>query len=398
MITDISDWIRKHGEAALKLMPDANSTFLDPNGLRRYKHNWQVAEHMNDENDFTDETLRYMVHHTGCRKVVIACEPPLGSTTPSKPDTHNAVFLNDWKRLWHYLEEDVEDELAEQAPLLRTFIEFFFHQKTCYLMLALYVYNAIVLITLEVLFPSAWVSNLEFLYDHVLLGMELSVYLALRWLYKGHIFEPPKSLGKAEDTQRDQDKGSAQNKAYIAYYSLHWTQSLRDFVSKSVHELHRMLRKSPPTGLQSPARRRQPRLSYYKLLNISLKFLTKYNGIDARRINFDRPSYRAMLLFIAFVLPIYILMYNYFGPYFFYVLPECRNSYGGSFCQFYIWSLVCTGLTKFCMQYLYASSVVLSLTGLAYGCETTHRLADSWLRKFASLRKVRGTTREKEEG
>ena len=81
----------------------------------------------------------------------------------NKKEEVKVRFLADWERLWKYLEKDEADEMSVYAPLLRlihhfilkpyivsrSFMDFFFHEKTVLFLTFVFVYN-IVIVTLGI--------------------------------------------------------------------------------------------------------------------------------------------------------------------------------------------------------------------------------------------------------
>eukprot|EP01039_Chlorochromonas_danica_P002705 gene2705-2955_t len=407
-LLDLFDWVRKHGLSASHFLA-TGETFLDSHGVRRYLHNWQPVYHSNDEDDFTEGTIRFLAHQTGCKKVIVSCEQPITPTASTADQSsrsdkisrtvyHPAIFLQDWERLWAFLEMDNEDEIAIQAPLLRAYVEFFFHQKTCWLMISLYLYNLLVFLILEASVAPPWGTKLEFLYEHVLLAIQLLVYLALMLLFKGYIFYPPPQHSSWEeedpeegirhdiDSQKHPDPSSLSSKkkspsGKIIFHSVQWTRTFVQLINRVRIEIKELCITKPPHLGQRQFQPLRKRVSYYTLMNIALKFLTRYNGIDPQKINFNRRSYRLVLLFIVTGLPIYQLVNTYLYPYLSKVRNSCTDDFEGSYCQYYLLECLMTGgmMTLIVMQYIYGASVFLSLAGLAYGGEITHRLANSWM-------------------
>ena len=143
-------------------------------------------------------------------------------------------------------------------------------------------------------------------------------------------------------------------------------------------------------------KKQKRKLSYHEILNISLKFLTRINGINMKKINFDRISYRCIILFIVTIYPLYLFLFQYGFTYFYEIgherchginQPDKENT---TFCNYSFWFFVLSGatLTKFFVQLIYGMSVLIALVSLAYGAEVAYRLADSFIVKFKSLRRV----------
>jgi hypothetical protein len=140
-------------------------------------------------------------------------------------------------------------------------------------------------------------------------------------------------------------------------------------------------------------RNKKRKLSYHEILNISLKFLIKVNGINVSKINFDRWTYRLILLFIVCIFPLYIFFGQYLLGYLYAIVGRCNHSnffHQEQYCEFFIYYFILSFgcFTKFFVQMIFGMSVLTSLVSLAYGSEIAYRLADTWIVKFKSLRRV----------
>lgn len=419
-INNLSHWIKKFGSKADKLLKENSQTFTDQNGIKRYLNNWMIVDE--SANDYlTYKGIQIFYSQTGCIHKRVCCQHleekndeeveegpmineedsktqnPLNTSinhTTSLPydntnqDIINTSFLNDWHKLWTYFENDKEDEIAIQAPLFRLFVEYFFHRRTAQFMIFLFVYNYIVYTILFIMFPSAF-SPFLYVYHYLDTFVQLLTYFIAAILFKGSLVElfwDPIEIEKANKRK------SALNdtKPWTYHYSVHWCSSFYQIYAKGMKELKTLTKELQIREKKlNSSQKRNP--SYYELLNISLKFLNRHNGIDPKEINFDRPTYRMMLLFVLFVFPIYLFLSLYFSSYYLWVIPKCESDFSSSFCQYYVYFAILSigSLSAYIMQLIFGSCVLVSLVGLAYGGEIVFRLTDSWRKKFSGLRRVK---------
>jgi hypothetical protein len=165
------------------------------------------------------------------------------------------------------------------------------------------------------------------------------------------------------------------------------------FSSQSIQQQIQFLHKQKRFFLLKQKKQKR-KLSYHEILNISLKFLTRVNSVNIKTINFDRITYRCLLLFIICVFPIYLLLHTYLTNFVLVFTDQC-NSLNPSddqkeFCTyfFFYFVLTCGTLMKYFVHLIYGMSVLVALVSLAYGTEIAYRLADSFILKFKSLRRV----------
>lgn len=436
-IISLSDWIQKFGITADQLLGRKRETFLDHNGILRYVDNWQLVE----EDVLNTELARndnFFYDLTGCIKVNVLHLKPSDESSKKQPGAQGSSkaerisVLNDWKLLWNFFSWDNEDEIAEQAPLLRLFIEFFFHFRTCQIMVGLYLYNITIMTICLIAYPHANVNS-YLIYDYFTATVQMFTYFAIIFLYRGKISltENASSLKanphiEAYQHRMKEKRASARpdgaipppaappvppsdstapapgpTAKYVTYYSVHWSSTIRQLVSKSKEEISRLLfrsHQSHPPPHHTHQQQEHPRFfhpddrtpSYYELLNISLKFLIRHNGIQPKEIDFDRPTYRLVLLFAVTVFPVYLFFSDYFTTYLLYVIPICLDQGDSEFCRYYMLYIILSlgSLTKFALQFVFGGSVLVALVGLAYGGEIAFRLINSWMTKFSCLRRV----------
>ncbi len=162
---------------------------------------------------------------------------------------------------------------------------------------------------------------------------------------------------------------SSPGEAQLTYmYSVHWFSTFTQIFKHSFSELRSFVScKSDQTDTK-----KHPKICYYTLLNVSLKFLTRHNGNGVKKIKFDRWSYRLILLVVLFLFPFYIYFYTYYTD-----LSACYHYwFAAPICTYELfWQIFTFGqLTLMVLHYFFASSVIISLVGLAYGGEIAYRL------------------------
>lgn len=139
---------------------------------------------------------------------------------------------------------------------------------------------------------------------------------------------------------------------------------------------------------------RMKKLSYHEILNIALKFLVDINHVNMQSINFDRPTYRLILLFICIVFPIYVFFSRTLVWYIIAPISQCPNglltSDSAEVCRYYFYFLLLTlgSMTLYFVQLIFGMSIMVALVSLSYGSEIAYRLTDAWIKKFKSLRRV----------
>lgn len=320
----------------------------------------------------------------------------------SENQTVECYFLSDWQRLWNFLHDDDLDEIEQTIPFLRICVELFFHRRTCQIMYVLFVWNFLVYVVTQNYFKHAIPVLLANSY-YVSLIFMLAVYICACIMFRGRFprFFERNSDPFLTDSFGNQRNFQTSNNANIVLdevqqsrigkeHHVHWTSAVRQMFCKSYEEI-RMLSNDMKQKRMRSANHLEKGMFYYKWLNMALKFLRRHNGVDPNKITFNRPAYRAMMLFCVFIFPIYVFAANYVAVYIIYVEPTCRNDMHAKGCEYFIAQVILTGgtLTLFLMQYIYGASILICLVGLAYGGEVAFRLADCWLRKYGCLRRVR---------
>jgi hypothetical protein len=234
--------------------------------------------------------------------------------------------------------------------------------------------------------------------------IQMVVYLALRKLYKGSILgddhtvdheldEKQEELIRKSHAEKDRHAASSSSsrkkeKTLQYLHNLQFRPTFTKFIRKSFSEAYTFF--SWKT-LILPASHKT--LSYYNLLNLSLKFLTRHNGLVIKETNFNRTQYRVALLLIVFFLPFYTFYLVIYVPYW----ASCSVRDSGD-CNFAYYYLIFTAgnATGYLLHYIFASSVVVALVGLAYGAEIAYRMTDSWIVRFEDLRRIPTPTLEGE--
>jgi hypothetical protein len=355
------------------------------------------------------------------------------------------AYLSEWQRLWIYFESDKKDEFAEYAPLFRILIEFLFHPIVQRMLVVLVVYNVVVTVCLLCIFPKAldYLEIMDFCFQ---IFFEPVTYFAMVVAYRGTtaIFSvvardtsrlpaqpptspPPPPQQKAAEEEEDPSSSSSswQFADRLNISSLEQTPSLLHHFTAVRQELARRIQRecslllhfscasSRPLvcccGLyresqqssrwrllqarrsaEIRAQRGRRKLSYHEILNISLKFLIRANGVAPNRILFDHWTYRLGLLFIALVFPAYLLAAQYLTNLVVVLGQTCAHQRQTDTCQYFLFLTILTGgtLTKYLVQLVYGMSVLVGLLSLAYGAEIAFRLSHSFLSKTKSLRRV----------
>eukprot|EP01040_Poterioochromonas_malhamensis_P008073 gene8073-8727_t len=447
----LSEWVVKYCVDTTKLKPLEKETFLDASGKLRYVDNWQSAatpDHKEDDMNSEEFFLR-----TGCMKLSSLWEyfhrdvmkgegieeSHEGSSSSSCPETMKKLaYISEWQRLWIYLENEESDELYKHAPLFRLLIEFLFHPRLQRFMLLLVIYELVVTTAVVCFFWEALNPMVKLEYYFQIVAQAIT-YFTVVMVYRGelqftaHANTSPHSPPTAAHTTTTAAPPSgvdveAQSLPIVPDNNNHLkdlpvitsstslsnhfniiTKELRNrmkeefnilfscflvcscFMERQKIEQWKTYHKKRNELMLKYRQQRKRSLSYHELLNISLKFLTKVNGIEPEKINFDRWSYRCMLIFIAFLYPIYVFFGHLLVTYLSFIEPACKDGgLNNALCEYYFYiSFVTFGMvTRYLIQMIYGMSVLTALSALAYGAEIVYRLVDVWIVKFKSLRKV----------
>lgn len=388
--TELIQWIKRN-KATTSLDPrHKDHTFIDESGIRRYEDNWLPACTSAEYN---------RIHKTGCVEKSIGF---LYESSDQSNADNEIRFLVDWKLLWVHLEADNVDEIAKQLPLFKLFIDFYFHQRTSQCVLFLAVYLTVSQSIIFAVFPI--VPKNIIAVSAVYCWCETFVYLAFRYMFKGSLFGDNSQIDAAEAMRREaeefngKDEESSKSKEFK--HSAHWTSSLRRMIRLSFNEVQNLI-------LQAFHLHRQPNrksATFYELMNMSLKFLVRLNGANLKRINFDRPTYRLLLLLILFIFPFYAYFSTFFPSVDYNVVcPGPKKFYDSGAtleCQYYTWYLITTGYATIpcVLNILFGSGVLIGLVSLAYGCEIAYQLTHAWIHRFKGLHRVEAPGEDEADG
>ena len=323
---------------------------------------------------------------TGCVEVSVAVNPTktkkriesMSKTILDKEDTTvvKINFISDWKKLWDYYAQDPTDEISLHTPLLRYCFEFFFHHRTLLIMRLCLVYNVFIACLLAGLFPASSSVSVMIIVPsyYVLLYI---MYVAVFLLCKG--FTKKITETRAPSNKKNDDDLLPKNP------HLSWAHQIGNLFINSVITVREVMLK--PTEQSSEDSNKDDRLSFYELMNISLKFLVHHNSVKTSDINFNRPSYKFAMIFTVLVLPFYFYLRNYLPSL---IITAASCQLHQEQCNYYVAQTFLSFfyLTYFFSLYVTSGAVVTSLVALAYGGEIAYRLAAAWMDKFSCLRRV----------
>lgn len=336
--------------------------------------------------------------------------------TKSRSDLYR--FLNNWEQLWDFLANEDSDEIAEHLPLYRVAIELIFHPRVAQLMQLMYVWNVVVFALLASRYPQLPISVVDF--NVVTYTLEVVVYMILFALHRGrgfigsvrlHILALPcrlcartdpaasvRNASVAEDGSAD-ISGSVETAQEAIDQDFTLLATLRRCwrrLRKETSQLGGSAAQASTRGRKSVARQS---LSYYRWMNVEMKLLTRDYGIDLRELRFNRRSYRLLLVFVLGIYPLYATALSYIQG-IMTTSVACGGSLTGnganddgttkSLCSFFQLQMLCTifGVTAVASLVFFGLSVLVSLCGLVYGCEIAFRLAECWIERYHSLRRL----------
>lgn len=430
-VDNLTQWLINYGSSANHLLESSMRLFRDDNGTLRDSLWRPIREATNPLNsapeaivnatansedmDFND--VKAILDQTGCISLpIVMFENDRGvripeyqkkakrrsgakivvevKEDPESPGMYHrsCLFLSDWQRLWNYLKNDKQDEIARNAPFLRMCVELFFHRRTVQLMYFLFAWNFMVQIILQVYLPTA-IPNFIMTLNYVTYIFELAVYLTACVMNKGTL---PKFFEINPFRKKNNGKKFAETRPQLdevvvldaTEHHVHWLSTVRQFGRKSCFELFHFFQ---TVKEDSDSNRNFSRkgMYFYKWMNMSMKVLSRLNGVDFKKTNFNRKTYRAVLLFAVFFFPLYVVAL-FIATYGKGLTENCHDDANGKPCRYYYLNMVLTGggLTLVLFQYIYAAAIMISLAGLAYGGEIAFRLADGWLQKYGCLRRV----------
>lgn len=336
--------------------------------------------------------------------------------TKSKGDLFR--FLNDWEKLWDFLAMEDSDEIAEHLPLYRIAIELIFHPRVAQLMQLMYVWNLVVFALLASRYPQLPISVVDF--NIVTYTLEVVVYMILFALHRGrgligsvrlHLLTLPCRLcARADPTASGRSASVAEDGSADISGSVETAQEAIDQDFTLLATLRRCWRRLRNETLQlggsaaqASTRNRKAvarqSLSYYRWMNVGMKLLTRDYGIDLRELRFNRRSYRLLMVSVLGIYPIYATALSY-SQGIMATAVACGGSLTGnganddvtskSLCSFFQLQMLCTifGVTAVASLVIFGLSVLVSLCGLVYGCEIAFRLAECWIERYHSLRRL----------
>eukprot|EP01038_Epipyxis_sp_PR26KG_P005449 gene5449-7542_t len=410
----LSRWINKNRsnshEKHIGENMDSSSMFLDCNGILRHKESWKVAdnelnnldqlpkEKKNDSFDYNHNAIKYHLQ-TGCKELIIDCDSNFMSQSIGvQQESKNLAtfkFLLDWKLLWENIASDTEDEIAIFSPMLKIYIEFFFHKQTTNLIIYIALYIIFVYLLLIAIYrPKLWA--IYYLFTLPVIG--LIAHFTSRRLIHG------KYRNKQQHIMTKNDKNNQVNyyiddnqktRNSINHLTPHWNLALLQLYRSASTEckancFYYNRRSKRPTHNHKS----EEKESFYQLMNISLKYLTRVCELKIEDATFNRPIYKYFLQSITFGLPFLLVYIIYIST-----LPELIFFCEGlsldeilrtPACGMWLLEFILTFgyLTNIIFLYLYGGGVLLTLVALAYGAEIAYMLTDTWIDRFGSLRRI----------
>jgi hypothetical protein len=367
-VQSFEDWVTRFGTTKESML---ESTFVDENGVCRYKDNWEIYQ-------ITDQ--RKLEADTGCVDVTIT----KSESKPTAVGTVTVNFLTNFRTSWNYFESSPTDELARYAPLFKLYISLYCHKRTSQLVVLLGVYWLVLQIIIDVAYPvfPPFYRLINYL-DTVL---QVGVYLALVVLFRGSMFpdEIDELLPPGESHRKETP--TSINQPHQKLGCFHYLKEALFRSSAEAKRLYEYKRHAPTT--HSAAESQVP---FYNALNIALKFLTKHGAHKNGSVKLDTPRHNLKLLFIFFLVPVYMILTNYaspLGPYLG-VKTLCQaNGQDSTICVYFTalfaWSWGYT--IPVLLKILFACTVLLAMVGLALGAEVGRGLVDCWINRFGCLR------------
>ena len=410
---DLKDWIfaNKCSTVAQIHRKFLGGMFKDSDGNLRYENTWQLVS---DEEKHMHET-GFIFHKTGCFEItlLLACDEKfslVSEVSKNVKETQNVTIrlLADWEKLWQLFASDDIDIIRQQIPLLRAFVDFFFHKRTAQLYLFLYIYQECLYLFCSIMSDTASPGYL--LLHGGLGGISIVFYVVFFRLYRGPIFsilhkQHGKSTssemnqeGSAKEKEKEKEKASDCPYEDLSKYTIHWKGAFRRVFlavraeiagGGSLHPDQTSSLPAPAASLPSYREyHRYQTLTFEDLLGVALKFLTIYCPFNARSPVFHRRSYRLSLLATVTLLPAAALISVYTAAASS-VLSQCQDPAAAA-C---LYVTVYTGcsllfLTDVTVIVLFYGSLVVCLVGLCYGAEIAYWMSDSWIRRFGPLRRV----------
>jgi hypothetical protein len=428
-VNNISQWIHKYGDNGQQIV-HSHLNFLDDFNVMR-DSSWAKIDHQikspltvslissSSMGDYSLKLIKNVIERTGCIwfKLTLFQSEYADNPKHHKESTNHTnrkvgnqiekdcYLLSDWQRLWDYFLRDPGDEIAAYAPFLRSCREFFFHEKTALFMYILCLWNCIVFIILQSFFPNAvnfTTANNDFAVNIWGLIIYLFTYYHDRGeipYWKFIICQTMKidhiALAHKYDIEQHYHHQQKHQSFHddipkMVEHHVHWTGSMKQMYVRAWNEVKTILYPNEQYQLSLAIDTHATnQINYTKWMNIGLKFLVQLNGKHGMQGCFNRRTYQAVLLFVITLYPLYmiILVYQLNGAS---LVKACYSGSQHDNCAYYQYFVIasCGFSTFVLLQYIYASSVIITLVGLAYGGEIAYRSANSWLQKYGGLRRV----------
>eukprot|EP01038_Epipyxis_sp_PR26KG_P013007 gene13007-17439_t len=401
---DLNDWLFNHRsitDEKLQIENITSDVFRDTNGILRYKDTWKVAtQDQNNSIVFEKNRSIFMnenekIQPSGCKQLLIDYSYSPFTIKNNNQDNSYQIkhirlkFITDWKVLWKYIASDQEDEIALFCPLLKTYIEFFFHLQTRKILIAIGIYSLSANIAILIIYRPNVIALWYLFISVPLVG--LSAYFIAYRLIRGSTNIVHHNNSTSNDNIIDDKKDGNS----INHLTPHWNLALLQLYRSASTECKANCfcyngRSKRPTHNHKS----EEKESFYQLMNISLKYLTRVCELKIEDATFNRPIYKYFLQSITFGLPflvIFIVCITNVS----YLSVLCgdipsNQLFQNQYCGIYLLEFILSfgyGLNMI-FVYIYGSSVMLTLVALAYGAEIAYRLTDAWIDRFGSLRRI----------
>mmetsp|Transcript_5294 Transcript_5294/g.7784 ORF Transcript_5294/g.7784 Transcript_5294/m.7784 type:complete len:625 (-) Transcript_5294:10-1884(-) len=395
---DLRDWAKKNVSKSIALLRQGirGETFRDSSGCLRYARNWLPAP---DDASTATKHAKYWTdfYSTGCFELPIRIPEEKVSVDESNsvrnPTGNNTIkLLADWEKLWQFLADDERDEISAHIPLLRTFIDFFLHEKTFTLLMSLAFYNLSITlycnkqvnggyqyVTMGVL--STWVSL-------ILYGTMYRLYVGWDPVEKKH--EPDVTNANVIETKNVYFEGNRRINWFSAFQAI-FTATYIEL--SQILDVTKCIERGKCRKCQNRSRKtkkfedKKTVKSFEALLNIGIKFLIHHCEVNPASINFDRVSYKMAILCTVTVVPFFCVLY--FLSTVSIITSICQNQ-SSTDCYYLKVYAICTlcNLTLCLFEFIFYGSIIISLVGLSYGAEMAFLFSACWVKRFSSLRRV----------
>ena len=384
---------------------------------------------------------------TGCitKEIFCTAELDLTDTEADQKVIIPITFLNDWQRMWYSLEDDPEDAIASHMILFHSAVRFYFHDTTFRIINWLFIYDSIVTIILTICFPFPHAGGHA---GTLIMTQFLKVvaYRIVSRLFKGYIPSLIPSLSKSSklsqpnlssefgdqsngspvqskiSTQQEENESQTSDAAPVPinFHKLKWKASILLLLHLMKDEFiatifpSASLNRKKIQSTNSNGEQIERILCFYDLLNITVKFFVHRSNLN--RINhqqqetsdfnhktspspqdddhsdsedeWDRKSYRLILLFCIFFYPLWLLIYEIF--FIIDIVDYCNKHEHDNYCYYNAYDLILNGglLFDIFINAITAGGILTSLVGIAYCGEIIFKLSDAWFEKFCCLRRL----------